>query len=718
MFVKNVFKQLYSHSLTKGNPIWEIEYNCKNDNTLQQIEILFQVELAMLFKFHKTSEMVIPIIHLHFDEIIDLKHRSKAAEQKEIFSFLQFTFGMCATTQLNWDGEFIYCYECFMKSVFDRVYKNGEQLDLDTVDPFLFLNSKRNYISNSKEIIEQWFSQLYYYSKSFSGLNDWCEYFFEDVYYYLTDEFLIAPHHPQLLSNLLSWCEVNFDKSASNAIRNIIEREFNLIKWSCDHEQDEMKSTLGLQLLLCQDYKIQDKENFSIQLMANYDFSPLAKMQLQIAICYNVASLNKNFDSMLTAVTEFNNSLYNDDFTKINIIYQRARIFKNLLNSPISIAVAAGKSTLVENLLRCYYDIESPDEMNKLLLIIPNQLGKVIYCYNDSAIFDEKDSQKILVELVNIENRAFNSFRLLKGGVKQDITVTDNPIGLPSPKFAKDYEDKLLELYNFSKVEHDIAILSSMIQFDFNSSPLQALMIKNIRKTLPINLSLSKKLDFPIVSKIMFWSGFSQTSEIEKEALLEIFGYAKIGFEVHDEITSSLSNFLKRINEYNPDIIWISSHGEYRHYEPNLSAIKLSETESIGIRDFEMLVNNENKRRLLFLNICEGGVHAQTGEFKNIGFPNLLSAFNQDVVSHLWMAEPRFAYTFGVFLALSIAFDKKNYFKAFEYSLSVVLSDKENIINEFERFPIKLVSLKERVGNNDGTEWGNLISTGSPVYNI
>lgn len=243
-------------------------------------------------------------------------------------------------------------------------------------------------------------------------------------------------------------------------------------------------------------------------------------------------------------------------------------------------------------------------------------------------------------------------------------------------------------------------------------------MIKTIQKTLPINLSLSEKLIFPKVKKIIFWSGFSQTSEIEKDAMLEIFEFAKIEFEIHNEENSSLLQFTKRINELDPEIVWISSHGEYIHYEPNLSAIKLSEAESIDIRNFELLINKNNKRRLLFLNICEGGVHAQTGEFKNVGFPNLLVAHNQDIISHLWMAEPRFAYTFGVLLALEIAVSEKNYFEAFEYSLSKVLTDKVAILESLKTYPLKLTALKERIQNNDGTEWGNIITTGSPAYNI
>ena len=54
----------------------------------------------------------------------------------------------------------------------------------------------------------------------------------------------------------------------------------------------------------------------------------------------------------------------------------------------------------------------------------------------------------------------------------------------------------------------------------------------------------------------------------------------------------------------------------------------------------------------------------------------------------------------------------------FKYSQLKVLSNKTSILDELEKIPLELYNLKERINNNDGTEWGNIITTGSPVYNI
>lgn len=715
---KEFFSQLYKHSPSKNNTIWEQECNCQDMVHLNKIELFFQDELGLLFEVANKTEQIIPIIHAHFDEVIEWKNKSKTIQDKEIFSYLLFTWGIDAVTQLNVQGEFIYCYDIFMKSALGQTYKNGEEYDLSAIKPYEFLNSKNKYLANSRSVIEQWFSQLYYYSKSFSGLNEWCEYFFEDIYYDLNENLNIDLYHPQFLSNLFSWCEINSNWKGVFAIRKIIEREYNLIRWTNGSNLKETKYSLGLQLLLIKNYKNQEKPQLYNELELNHGFGPFAKVQAVIGLCVDEYSLVSNLELLLLSINEFNNFLATQKLTSIDYVYRRARLFKTLLNNPILIAADIGRSDIIETILKHYYDIQFPLNEGNTLFIIPNQLNKVSYCFNRRQILDNKGTQRIITKLVDIKNKAFNQFLVLKGGVKQDFNITGKDVGMINLKYAKEFEDKLYELYDFRKIEKDIHLLDSMCQFDLNSFPLQALMIKSIQNTLPINLSISKKLEFPKVQKVLFWSGFSLTSQIEAESLKKIFDHGTVQFEMHSEQESTMEVFINRIDRFDPEIVWISSHGEYQHYEPNLSDIKFTEDDSLGIRDFIKLENNGKKRRLLFLNICEGGIHSQIGEFKNLGFPNLLTSSNQDVLSHLWMVETNFAYVFGALIAIGITLKNLNYIEAFSYAMNLVLISKEKILDELNNIPVNLFELKERVKNNEGTEWGNLITTGSPAYYI
>ncbi|GAB7258327.1 hypothetical protein [Polaribacter sp. OB-PA-B3] len=718
MLLKEVFSKIYKESFTKENPTWEREYNYENEDLLKEIDLHFQFEIRNLFTINNESERTIKILNEHFDQIIERKNSPNSTPlEKEFFYYIQFISGLSTITQLNYDGEFIYCFGIFMRSVFDKTYKNGEVYDLKDIKIFKLLNSKSDYLSNCYPVIEQWFSQLYYYSKSFSGLNDWCEYYFEDIFYELNENLNIEEYHPQFLSNLLSWCEVALKKIESNAVRKIIQREYDAIDWSDNFNKNKIKSGLGIQLILCKNYENDNKNKILQEIENNIDIHAGIKMQAIIALCFDEVSLDANYSLLIDSIRSFNEYIKIEYPNNIDSTYQRARIFKSLLNGIISLTIELGKGKIIDEILTSYYTITEPYEEG-IIYIITNLKEKVTYCLPEESIFDQKDSQKIIVNLIEIENKVFNSFRLLKGGFTKKIIPTEKPIGFPESKYSKIYENKLNELYNFDLLRDKLINIGSLIQFDFNSTPIQTLMLRNIGITLPLNLSLSKKLDFPETKNVLFWSGNSLTSEIETISLKEIFSSQEINFEIHNESNSNLENFINQIDILNPEIIWISSHGQHEHYEPNSSQIHLSNEISIKIRDFHLLKNKNKKRRLLFFNVCEGGTHAQTGEFKNIGFPNLLTSENQDVISHLWMVDSNFAYIFGILFSIGVCFHKKNFFESYCYSLLVIMRGKESILNNLNELPLELSELKDRIINNDRTEWKNLVTIGSPVYHI
>lgn len=715
MIVKELFSKLYNNTLQRENTIWEYTIDNSDGELLKQISILFNDEIELLFKQINESEKITIIIHEHFDEIIERKNSSTAKEDQDFFSYLQFIWGLFATNQFNVTGEFNYCYDIFMKSIFDFSYRNGEDHDPEVI--YKILDSKNKYISQAYPDLEQWFSQLYYYSKSYSGLNEWCNLFFDDVYYELKEHLVIKPYHPQFLSNLFSWCAVCQNERGCIVLMNIIYREYCLINWSTSDDLDKIKLELGLQLLLSNDSRISDKVKFFEELESN-NIDVLARMQGVISLCNTIEHLVDKYELLKDAISGFNKYLSDKKIDTISLIYQRARIFKNLLNTCIFSAIESGRGDMIDDLLMAFYDTSVPQRAGTIVYFAPTLEKQVTFCFPSKTISYSVNSQKILIDIIDIENKAFKTTKLISGGFTKEIKYNGEHIGIPESDFADEYEAKLLELYDFSKIDEELASVDSIIQFDYYSIPLQSLMIKTINNTLPINLSLSKKEVFPEIKSVLFWSGNSITSEIEENSLNEIFSSKGINFKVHNESNSSLRQFISEINEIDPEIVWISSHAEFKHYEPNKSKIHLSETETIDVRDFNQLINNGNKRRLLFLNVCESGVHAGTGEFKNLGFPNLLTSNNQDVISHLWLAESRFAYVFGVLFAIAIACHEENYFSAFKFSLSKVLANKEAILDEINRVPIDLSELQSRIENDDSTKWGNLISTGSPVYYV
>ena len=436
-------------------------------------------------------------------------------------------------------------------------------------------------------------------------------------------------------------------------------------------------------------------------------------------ISFDISTLDKNSNELINAISDYNNDVQLKDVGEIEWIYNRARIFKNLLNTPIQVAITNGRSDYIENILTNYYNINRPSNSNEIIFISPNQPEGVTYCFNNRTSFVPNDAKTILVELVDLENEIFNIVRLFKSKTSQKIVIPDKTIGQPTTQKAQSFKTKLLNYYRFDLINYkEITTRHSISQFDLNSFPIQPLMLEQTGITLPLNLSLTEKLPFLKVKKVLFWQGNSMTSEIETNAITEIFGLSNIELITLNSNESNKEEFLKKCNTENFDIIWISSHGHHAHYETNKSQIILSDTENLSIREFKSLSNNNEKRRLLFLNICEGGVHSQNGEFKNIGFPNLLVDFNQDVLSHLWMVDWRISSVYGALIGIGIVNYSYNFFEAYQFSLDLLLKGKDSVIEELKGHKYNLEELIARIENDGNTDWDNLVNIYSPVYHI
>lgn len=280
-------------------------------------------------------------------------------------------------------------------------------------------------------------------------------------------------------------------------------------------------------LLLYKNYNNENKINLFNELDCNYRAKSLQKLQMVVALCYNGNNLKIYLNNLKSYIVKFNETIVAICPDIISAAYQRSRFFSNILNYCIYSALEIERADLIDEILISYCDVKNPKEKLKTAyFIFTNQF---VFCLPEKNIINPaiSDIKNILKNIVDVENKAFNNFRLLKGGLT-DINVTDKEVGLPVAKYGKEYEDKLNILYDFRIIKSKMNGLESLIQFDFNGFPIQALMIKQINRSLPIDLSLTKKSPFSKIEKVLFWQGSSLTSQIEAEALKEIFNNKNI----------------------------------------------------------------------------------------------------------------------------------------------------------------------------------------------
>ena len=161
------------------------------------------------------------------------------------------------------------------------------------------------------------------------------------------------------------------------------------------------------------------------------------------------------------------------------------------------------------------------------------------------------------------------------------------------------------------------------------------------------------------------------------------------------------------------DVIWVMSHGLFDHWSPKTMSFSMG-NEKIFIQDLIDLKISSEKRRLLFLNICDGATSQNTDSISRIGMAPSIACAEQCVISHLWPVMPYAALVFSGCLAINLI-EEKEFFKAYEASLSDMLKGRAHIIEKFEPYVGLNHAVIDRI-NNSSVAFEILAHGGSAAF--
>lgn len=149
------------------------------------------------------------------------------------------------------------------------------------------------------------------------------------------------------------------------------------------------------------------------------------------------------------------------------------------------------------------------------------------------------------------------------------------------------------------------------------------------------------------------------------------------------------------------DLIWIAGHGEIDHWRHGSSRLVAGHECFVGIEDMIELTPTSAGRRLLVLNICDGGMSAVNGGISRLGLAPMLANAKQATISHHWPVQPPMAGAFGTLLAASIA-DDIEFFPAFQAALNNLRCPLEEVIMSI-RARIPGLEIVQRIQNSNTT---------------
>lgn len=331
------------------------------------------------------------------------------------------------------------------------------------------------------------------------------------------------------------------------------------------------------------------------------------------------------------------------------------------------------------------------------------------------------DTQAALESVVQTANLFGNTSTSVTGAQDTVLHVPENEqaFGVPNEARAAAYEQALSHAYCPPQLRDQIRALSSerfQVILGAKPHPVQAIQLRCLGKTWPVSASLQLPAADRPPRRLVAWSGAGSLSEAyELQTLRTIFERAGCLVEVHEPETTTVEDFLRVYKDPSVDVFWVVSHGEYDHWSPKNVAVQIGRSASfIRLDDLLNELPPMEGRRLLVLNVCDGGRFEELGTLPRIGFAAALAGRHQAVISQLWPVKGWPAAAFGALLAGHLA-NGAPYFAGYAAALSEVRCTREALANRVCGAAGQWVELCDRISNS-GEDFENFAATGSPVF--
>lgn len=371
-----------------------------------------------------------------------------------------------------------------------------------------------------------------------------------------------------------------------------------------------------------------------------------------------------------------------DEHTSHNVdAYRGLDVLTPLLSVALFWCLARRQSDRVIELLSHWYRAPYSESYKAadLLIQCPFHFNGHIALFGSEKVFIEGDTQSRLIELTQANNQFLGVFHSVAGASDETPHIPDR-LGVVSESAGNLLEAKLSETYLPTGLAEKGWRFSGQVFVPTKAHPIQAIQISRGAHSAPILASLRKPFPDRKVRRVAIWSGAgSLTEEIERELVAATFRKGGADVEVVTAQDASVGDFLKLYEESSFDVIWLMSHGNFEHYSPKRASLVVdSRGGEVGISELLTRIPNLQHRRLLVLNVCDGGRFEELGVLPRVGIAPSAASASQATVSHLWPVHGISAAAFGVVFANHLMLEPC-FFDAFTRTLSDLHAHKANL---------------------------------------
>ncbi len=352
-----------------------------------------------------------------------------------------------------------------------------------------------------------------------------------------------------------------------------------------------------------------------------------------------------------------------------------------------------------------------------IALAANGRLG-AMYAIEDTVLAgDGTGSQDSFRELMSAMNRVYGTAVNVIDDPAFTLEAPQREFGIPDPKAAQRFESSLEQHYRLPEISEAVRSepwrsANGMIDVAGLQHPLQAMFVSHVGRSWPLVRSYQAPDIDRHAHSVFVWvaSPKTYTADLEVGALRRIFG-DRLNIATAED--GSFERFLQEYRSKVHDIIWVISHGDFRHHQPHTSALQMAEGHRLGVQELLALRVPEHGRRLLVVNSCDGGTAAPLNAPAELGIAASVAGRHQAVVSHICPVHPLAALVFGAVFAKHLV-EGNGFFAAFDAALKVMRGGRAAIRAELAA----CTAYGELVPRLDNASLGfdNLIENGTAVF--
>jgi hypothetical protein len=374
----------------------------------------------------------------------------------------------------------------------------------------------------------------------------------------------------------------------------------------------------------------------------------------------------------------------------------------------------------VDHVLRglyAWYQLRHPDDpldSTATLLTVPFGETSFKAVLGDVRYELQRDTQTLLEAVVRATNAFLGTAKSVAFADNSALEVPDRP-GVPVIDPALQLENILREAYCPAGFEVS-GKPTSQLTLGTEAHPIQATQLRAWGHTWPIAASLGRSRPDRRPKKVAVWSGGQLITE-GMELDMVRFAFERSGAVVHHYApeTCTTEQFLDVYQDPEYDVFWVISHGEFDHWSPHEVKLHIARDGSTAALEelWERTPLGSN-RRLLVLNVCDGGRFEEVGFVPRIGLAPGLAGPAQASISHLWPVMPFPSAAFGAYLAHFLA-TGAGYFDSYTETMRAIAKHAGAVAEELAALYGAEFELTRRLANRD-EDWTSIEIAGSAAF--